>query len=98
MMIGDGLLCVVACVHGVSMGATSPPKKGSRAKSRTSGHCGPINALLAAQDAGLFDREIAPVEIAASGVTTIVDEDEAPAGTRAPKRCSLEPAFDQAAR
>ena len=41
---------------------------------------------LAAQDAGLLDREIVPVEIAAKGVTTIVDEDESPAGTRVRKR------------
>jgi len=50
---------------------------------------------LAAQDAGLLDREIAAVEIAAKGVTTIVDEDESPRrDTSAEALARLKPAFD----
>jgi acetyl-CoA C-acetyltransferase len=50
---------------------------------------------LAARDAGLLDREIAPVDIAAKGVTTIVDEDEAPRrDTSEEALARLKPVFD----
>lgn len=47
----------------------------------------------AAQQKGLFKREIAPVEIAAKGATTVVEEDEGPKNARPEKIPSLKPVF-----
>ena len=94
IMIGDGLQCAIASCHmGIHGGNVAAEEEISR-EEQDAWALRSHQRALAARDAGLLDREIVPVEIAAKGVTTIVDEDEAPRrDTSAGSVSSLEAGF-----
>jgi acetyl-CoA C-acetyltransferase len=95
IMIGDGLQCAIASCHmGIHGGNVAAEEEISR-EEQDAWALRSHQRALAAQDAGLLDREIVPVEIAAKGVTTIVDEDESPRrDTSAEALARLKPVFD----
>jgi acetyl-CoA C-acetyltransferase len=95
MMIGDGLQCAVACCHMGTHGGNVAAEEGISREEQDAWALRSHQRALAAKDAGLLAREIVPVEIAAKGVTTIVDEDEAPRrDTSEEALARLKPVFD----
>ena len=95
MMIGDGLQCAIACCHMGIHGGNVAAEEGISREEQDAWALRSHQRALAAQDAGLLAREIVPVEIAAKGVTTIVDEDEAPRrDTSEEALARLKPVFD----
>ena len=95
MMIGDGLQCAVASCHMGIHGGNVAAEEGISREEQDAWALRSHQRALAAQDAGLLAREIVPVEIAAKGVTTIVDEDESPRrDTSEEALARLKPAFD----
>lgn len=95
MMIGDGLQCAIASCHmGIHGGNVAAEEEVSR-EAQDAWALRSHRSALAAQDSGLLAREIAPVEIATKGVTTIVDQDESPRrDTSEEALARLKPAFD----
>src|ERR671912_2930592 len=95
MMIGDGLQCAVACCHMGIHGSHVAAEEGIDREEQDAWALRSHQRALAAQDAGLLAREMVPVEIAAKGVTTIVDEDESPRrDTSEEALARLKPVFD----
>jgi acetyl-CoA C-acetyltransferase len=95
MMIGDGLECAVAgChmgIHGSSVAAEVGVTRDEQDAWALRSHL----RAVAAQDAGLLAREIVPVEVSAKGVTTAIEQDEAPRrDTSEEALARLKPAFD----
>jgi acetyl-CoA C-acetyltransferase len=95
MMIGDGLQCAVACVHMGIHGSNVAAEENVGREEQDTWALRSHQRALAAQDAGLLAREIAPVEISTRSTTVTVDEDEAPRrDTSAEALARLKPAFD----
>jgi acetyl-CoA C-acetyltransferase len=95
MMIGDGLQCAVACCHMGTHGGNVAAEEEISREEQDSWALRSHQRAVAARDAGLLAREITPVDIAAKGVTTIVDEDEAPRrDTSEEALARLKPVFD----
>jgi acetyl-CoA C-acetyltransferase len=94
-MIGDGLQCAIASCHmGIHGGNVAAEEEITR-EEQDAWALRSHQRALAAQDAGLLDREIVPVQIAAKGVTTVIDQDESPRrDTSAEALARLKPAFD----
>ncbi len=95
MMIGDGLQCAIASCHmGIHGGNVAAEEEITR-KEQDAWALRSHRSAVAAQDAGLLAREIAPVEIATKGITTVVDQDESPRrDTSDDALARLKPAFD----
>ena len=95
MMIGDGLQCAIASCHmGIHGGNVAAEEEVSR-EEQDAWALRSHRSALAAQDAGLLSREIAPVEIATKGITTVVDHDESPRRDTSDEALArLKPAFD----
>ena len=95
MMIGDGLRCAVAGVHmGIHGGNVAAEEHLSR-EEQDAWALRSHQRAIAAQEAGRFDREIVPVEIAAKSSATVVSVDEAPRrDTNEEALARLKPAFD----
>jgi acetyl-CoA C-acetyltransferase len=95
MMIGDGLMCSLQCVH---MGIHGGNVAAEEAISREDQDAFALRSherAVAAQDAGLFAREIAPVEVTEKRTTSVVERDEAPRrDTSLDALARLKPAFD----
>ena len=95
MMIGDGLDCAVAGCHMGIHGSNVAAEEGVTREEQDAWALRSHQRAIAAQDAGLFAREIAPVEIESRGGTTIVEQDEAPRrDTSEEALARLKPAFD----
>ncbi|MGH2616634.1 MAG: acetyl-CoA C-acetyltransferase [Thermomicrobiales bacterium] len=95
MMIGDGLECAVAGCHMGIHGGNVAAEEGVGREEQDAWALRSHQRALAAQDAGLLAREIAPVEIAVKGGATVVDQDEAPRrDTSEEALAKLKPAFD----
>jgi acetyl-CoA C-acetyltransferase len=95
MMIGDGLQCAVACCHMGTHGGNVAAEEGISREEQDAWALRSHQRALAARDAGLLAREIVPVDIATKGVTTLVDEDEAPRrDTSEEALARLKPVFD----
>ena len=95
MMIGDGLQCAIASchmgIHGGNVAAEEEVSREEQDKWALRSH----QSAVAAQDAGLLAREIAAVEIATKGTTTVVDQDESPRrDTSDAALAGLKPVFD----
>ena len=95
MMIGDGLQCAIASCHmGIHGGNVAAEEEVSR-EEQDAWALRSHRSALAAQDAGLLRREIAPVEIATKGITTVVEQDESPRRDTSDEALArLKPAFD----
>ena len=95
MMIGDGLQCAIASCHmGIHGGNVAAEEEVSR-KEQDAWALRSHRSAVAAQDAGLLAREIAPVEIATKGITTVVDQDESPRRDTSDEALArLKPVFD----
>ena len=95
MLIGDGLQCAVAGCHMGIHGGNVAAEENVGREEQDAWALRSHQRALAAQDAGLLAREIAPVDIATKSVTTPVDQDEAPRrDTSEEALARLKPAFD----
>ena len=95
MMIGDGLLCAVAGCHMGTHGGNVATEEGVTREEQDVWALRSHQRAIAALDSGLLAREIAPVEIATRGGSTIVEQDEAPRrDTNREALARLKPAFD----
>jgi acetyl-CoA C-acetyltransferase len=95
MMIGDGLMCAVDGCHMGIHGGNVAAEEGVTREEQDAWALRSHQRAIAAQDSGLLAREIAPVEIATRGGSTIVEQDEAPRrDTNEEALARLKPAFD----
>jgi acetyl-CoA C-acetyltransferase len=95
MMIGDGLQCAVADVHMGIHGGNVAAEEGVSREEQDAFALRSHQRAVAAQDGGLFEREIVPVDVPAKGGATEVTADEAPRrDTSAEALARLRPAFD----
>jgi acetyl-CoA C-acetyltransferase len=95
MMIGDGLMCAVGGCHMGIHGGNVAAEEGVTREEQDAWALRSHQRAIAAQDSGLLAREIAPVETATRGGTTIVEQDEAPRrDTSEEALARLTPAFD----
>jgi len=95
MMIGDGLMCAVAGCHMGVHGGNVAAEEGVTREEQDAWALRSHQRSIAAQDAGLLAREIAPVEVPVKGGMTAVESDEAPRrDTSEEALARLKPAFD----
>jgi acetyl-CoA C-acetyltransferase len=95
MMIGDGLMCAVAGCHMGVHGGNVAAEEGFTREEQDAWALRSHQRAIAAQDAGLLAREIAPVEVPVKGGVTAVEGDEAPRrDTSEEALARLKPAFD----
>jgi acetyl-CoA C-acetyltransferase len=95
MMLGDGLMCAIAGCHMGIHGGNVAAEEGVTREAQDAWALRSHQRAIAAQDSGLLAREIAPVEIAARGGATVVEQDEAPRrDTNEEALTRLKPAFD----
>jgi len=95
MMIGDGLQCAIdGCHMGIHGGNVAAEEEISREEQDAWALRSHQRAILA-QDAGLFAREIVPVESPSRNATVLVAQDEAPRrDTSEEALFRLKPVFD----
>lgn len=94
MMIGDGLMCAIDCVHmGIHGGNVAAEEELSR-EEQDAWALRSHERAIAAQDAGTLSREIVPVEVIEKRTTVLVERDEAPRqDTSLEALAHLKPAF-----
>jgi acetyl-CoA C-acetyltransferase len=97
MMVGDGLMCAIAGRHMGIHGSNVAAEEGVSREEQDAWAFRSHERAVAAQEAGLLAREIAPVEIAGRREPVVVDQDEGPRrDTSAEALARLKPAFDPA--
>jgi acetyl-CoA C-acetyltransferase len=95
MMIGDGLQCAIAGCHMGNHGGNVAAEENISREEQDAWALRSHRSAVAAQDAGLLSREIAPVELATKGITTFVDQDESPRRDTSDEALArLKPVFD----
>ena len=95
MMIGDGLMCAIAECHMGIHGGSVAAEEGITREEQDAWALRSHQRAIAAQEAGLFAREIVPVEVAARKESVTIDSDEAPRrDTSEEALARLKPAFD----
>jgi acetyl-CoA C-acetyltransferase len=95
MMIGDGLMCAVAGCHMGIHGGNVAAEEGVTREEQDAWALRSHQRAIAALDAGLLAREIAPVEVPVKGGVSTVEIDEAPRrDTSEEALARLKPAFD----
>jgi acetyl-CoA C-acetyltransferase len=95
MMISDGLMCAVAGCHMGIHGGNVAAEEGVTREEQDAWALRSHQRAIAAQDAGLLAREIAPVEVPVKGGVSTVEIDEAPRrDTSEEALARLKPAFD----
>jgi acetyl-CoA C-acetyltransferase len=95
MMIGDGLMCSITGCHMGIHGSNVAAEEGVSREEQDAWALRSHQRAIAAQDAGLFAREIVPVEVPGKKGATVVEQDEAPRrDTSAEALAQLKPAFE----
>ncbi len=96
MMIGDGLQCAIDGCHMGIHGGNVAAEEGISREEQDAWALRSHQRAILAQDAGLFAREIVPVESPAKNATVLVAQDEAPRrDTSEDALARLKPVFDQ---
>jgi acetyl-CoA C-acetyltransferase len=95
MMIGDGLLCSLERCHMGIHGGNVAAEEGVGRAEQDAWALRSHQRAIAAQDAGMFAREIVPVTVPSRTGDVLVEQDEAPRrDTNAEALARLKPAFD----
>lgn len=95
MMIGDGLICSIEGVHMGIHGGNVAAEENVPREEQDAWALRSHQRAVTAQDAGLFAREIAPVEVVERRSTTLIEQDEGPRRDTSMDALSrLKPAFD----
>jgi len=95
MMIGDGLQCAIAGCHMGCHGGDVAAKENISREEQDAWALRSHRSAVAAQDAGVFAREITPIEIATKGKVSVVEHDESPRRDTSDEALALlKPVFD----